>query len=192
MISLNQGIENIVSCFFSGKETDRKYGRNWYPSANLWCKKQAEMLNVPMTTFVAVVAAISPSNRWERNKIDAINLFQFGRRVNISTYNSNKRKALNIIKTNDVNLLHGPKVMSFYNCIMRPKANLVVVDRHAYRVFVGRYVTDDKINISASEYNRIVLAYKEASRITKQYPAAIQASTWMIYRNSINNAKRAA
>ena len=184
-VSLNQGIENILSVYGSGSNEDRKAGRNWYPEANRWCTQQSKELGVSVKVFAAITAALSPACRWERNKIDAANLIRFNGNVKVCTYNTNKNKAIAIMRTGNVGLLSGPKVVAFYNCMLQPDIDMVVVDRHAMRIYEGSWEPEGKPVIKGGVYEKVCEAYRHAASITNETPAALQASTWTIFRNSL-------
>jgi len=187
MISHRQGIENILSCYFTGKDHEIEHGTYWYNKANQWCIDSAKSLNIPHNTFAAVIAALSPSCPWERNKIDAVNLVMTNGSCKVSTYNVNKEKAIEILRTNDVSILSGSKVTAFYACIMDPVGDDVVVDRHALRIWEGQWIPGSKeeSKVKPAHYNRIADCYRDAAAVTGMVPSQMQAATWTIYRNNI-------
>ena len=150
--------------------------------------------------MAAVIAALSPNNRWERNLRDADNLigayilggYSDAVKVKSSTYGLNKAKALEILEgAAPLEVLGGLKVRAFYGCIMGDDA--VCVDGHAYAIWKGeRISTSSTPKISAKLYASISADYAKAtdtvnSVLGGQYkPFQIQAITWLAWRR-LNN-----
>jgi len=192
----------ILAVFFNANDSERRDGARFYSDALDFCRE-----NVPggitVPTMAAVVAALSPNNKWERNKLDAFNLaraYSIGGRdacdaVKVATYNANKHKAIRILSgENPVNVLGGLKVNAFYRCILGCQDS-VCVDGHAYAIWQGvRIPTTKTPTITPKVYAAIAADYAMASRqisqILGQYysPAQIQAITWLAWRRMMREA----
>ena len=80
-------------------------GKSWYLQANLWCEKLA--VNYGITTYkvASVLSALSPRNKWDRNKLDAEAVIKTWRNggspedVSVCTFTSNKLKAFDILNS---------------------------------------------------------------------------------------------
>ena len=80
-------------------------GQAWYLRANLWCEKVAVKYGISAYKVASVLSALSPRNKWDRNKVDAeavISTWRKGGRpddVKVCTFTSNKLKAFNILNS---------------------------------------------------------------------------------------------
>ena len=149
---------------------------------------------MPVYIAVAVIAALSPNNKWARNLINAdalIGAFVNGDgidSVKVSTYHKMKAKAWDICggaselqrrKTyaerseNHVVLLD---IMGEFN---------VTIDGHARNIAYGERVglTDDRSNIGVREYRALQAAYEETAQRVGLMPYQLQAITWRVWRD---------
>lgn len=179
---------------------DITHGKDWYAKAGRFAAALADRYGITIEHAAGVLAALSPNNKWSRNKTDAETLI--AAHVNgddpansrVSTYGQNKAKALAILAA-DVDdipgLVYGTagrKVLAFYESILgSPTA--VCVDGHAYAVWVGRRVPiGDTPTIGKGLYETIARAYTLVARRSKALcgldltPTEVQAVTWTVYR----------
>lgn len=188
----------ILAVYFSANHAEIQHGSQWYKQAQTIAQTIANSYGLSLQTVAGVIAALSPSNRWERNVVDAdllCKLYTSGgdcETLKVSTYNANKTKALQILAGfAPLGILGGLKVRAFYDCIMG-NHDVVCVDGHAYSLWLGDRVPTTRtpkispklyatiaadFTIAASQINSIVGAnYK---------PAQIQAITWVAWRRMI-------
>lgn len=179
-------IENIIKVFEFADDNDIKFGLAWYPYANYVCRKIAAKTKVPLSRVCAVMSALSPQNRWEQNMVDTENLIigwlnKNTENVKVSTFNSNKQKAINILNGNDISdELRGPKTWAFYNNILNPMSNHVTIDFHAFDIYA---MNTKKKSLSLRKYEKISSAYIEAANQLNLHPSSLQAITWCTWRN---------
>ena len=108
--------------------------------------------------------------------------------LKVSTFNGNKRKALQILSGDQpLDVLGGLKVRAFYACILGDAG--VCIDGHAYAIWLGDYVPTTKTpKISAKLYSSISAAYGQAAETingimgTSYSAAQIQAITWTVWQ----------
>lgn len=80
-------------------------GKAWYLKANLWCEKLAVNYGISTYKVASVLSALSPRNKWDRNKQDAEAVIQTWRNggspddVSVCTFTSNKLKAFDILNS---------------------------------------------------------------------------------------------
>jgi len=195
MDSITHG--SILAVFFTASQAEIEEGRQWYISANTIAKNIAashRCIN-GCNTVAAVIAALSPNNRWHRNIIDAEALIkvhslggEYGA-IKVSTYSKNKDKAIRILEGEEpLDVLGGNKVRAFYRCILGEDD--VCVDGHAFSIWSGQRVSTTKTpKISDSLYRAIVKDYQKATTVINSitqlnYTASqIQAITWVTWRN---------
>ena len=191
---------SILAVFFAATDFETINGANWYATAQDAAATMAQRYSLSADTVAAVIAALSPNNRWERNLKDADNLisayilggYSDAVKVKSSTYGLNKTTALKILEgAAPLEVLGGLKVRAFYGCIMGQDA--VCVDGHAYAIWRGeRISTSSTPKISAKLYASIVADYIRATDTINnvlggQYqPRQVQAITWLAWRR-LNN-----
>jgi len=187
-------IHNIVSVYRDADETQHAEGLLWYSDAQKAAHNIAVKYDIAVYIAVAVIAALSPNNKWSRNIVNAdalIGAFIRGDgllSVKVSTYNKMKQKAWDILAARpDYDgakaMLKGQKITSFFMDIMG-EFN-VTIDGHARNIAYGERVglTDDRTNIGVREYRALQAAYEEAARRVGLMPYQLQAITWRVWRD---------
>lgn len=193
-----QYVRNILKVYRQATVAEMESGIEWYARAKREAKRIATQFDVPLTTVVGVMAALSPNNRWERNKVDAFNLVSAyceGLDIDafkVSTYHTMKHKAWSIMQdalTTDSDILarlNGQKIRSFYSNILG--LDEVTVDGHALNIARGQRVglTDDATNIGKLLYRELQAAYVRAAKRAKVKPHEMQAITWTAWKRIHN------
>ena len=139
-------IYNITSVYRDADATQYNEGLVWYDDAQKAAYRIALKYDVPVYIVAAVIAALSPNNKWSRNVTNAdalIGAFIRGDgllSVKVSTYNAMKQKAWDILAARpDYDgakaMLKGQKITSFFMDIMG-EFN-VTVDGHARNIAYG-------------------------------------------------------
>jgi hypothetical protein len=194
LIDHERMIHNIVSVYRDADETQHAEGLLWYSDAQKAAHNIAVKYDIAVYIVVAVIAALSPNNKWSRNIVNAdalIGAFIRGDgllSVKVSTYNKMKQKAWDILAARpDYDgakaMLKGQKITSFFMDIMG-EFN-VTIDGHARNIAYGERVglTDDRTNIGVREYRALQAAYEEAARRVGLMPYQLQAITWRVWRD---------
>ena len=188
-------------------QTDIISGLNWYQRAHdLAVKFTHASDGLTMGQAVGVIAALSPSNKWERNCIDAeamIKTWAIGgdyNAIKVCTFNTNKQKAIDILSLDMESvdaeaiptILSGQKVVAFYRSIMGDKSS-VCVDGHAYAIFIGERIPTTKTpSITPKLFETIQRAYQLVAKRSVELcgveltPTQVQAVTWVTYRRLIH------
>ena len=118
-------IHNITSVYRDADETQHAEGLLWYDNAQKAAYLIALKYDVPVYIVAAVIAALSPNNKWTRNVTNAdalIGAFIRGDgidSVKVSTYHKMKAKAWDILAARpDYDgakaMLKGQKITSFF------------------------------------------------------------------------------
>jgi len=187
-------IHNITSVYRDADETQHAEGLLWYSDAQKAAHNIAVKYDIAVYIAAAVIAALSPNNKWSRNIVNAdalIGAFIRGDgllSVKVSTYNKMKQKAWDILAARPdydgaKRMLKGQKITSFFMDIMG-EFN-VTIDGHARNIAYGERVglTDDRTNIGVREYRALQAAYEEAARRVGLMPYQLQAITWRVWRD---------
>lgn len=194
LIDHEKMIYNISSVYRNADETQHAEGLLWYSDAQKAAHDIAVKYDIAVYLVVAVIAALSPNNKWSRNIVNAdalIGAFIRGDSIDsvkVSTYNKMKAKAWDILAARpDYDgakaMLKGQKITSFFMDIMG-EFN-VTIDGHARNIAYGERVglTDDRTNIGVREYRALQAAYEEAARRVGLMPYQLQAITWRVWRD---------
>lgn len=183
---------NVLKAYRAASEQDRAEGLSWYTDT----RDYARTLDSDLQRAAGVIAALSPRLQWTQNVNAAANVYA-GRPA--AGLGDAKRKAARILAGEaPLDVLGGPKVRAFYQCIIlaghHPTA--VCVDMHAHDIALGR-VTDDATRTRnlgrKGGYELIAGAYVAAARILAREgitvtPAQVQATTWVHWRKVARKA----
>ena len=194
LIDHEKMIYNISSVYRDADSVQHAEGLLWYSDALKSANLMAIKHGVPVYIAVAVIAALSPNNKWSRNVINAdalIGAFIRGDgidSVKVSTYHKMKAKAWDILAARPdydtaKKMLKGQKITSFF-CDIMGEFN-VTIDGHARNIAYGERVglTDDRTNIGVREYRALQAAYEEAARRLGLMRYQLQAITWRVWRD---------
>lgn len=203
-LSPNAG--HIIAKFALATTEEVVSGQQWYKSAHEIAARLARNNNITTAKAAGVLAALSPNNKWERNCLDAEHLIQAyihgdeddARQVSVCTYSAMKEKAIKILNSKEdiyfdeiINILNGPKIIEFFNCIMQKKD--VCIDGHAYSIWFGERMTMKQVpNIGKRLRERIKSDYLDATNWinlemdTNYLPSDIQAIVWVCHKRIYN------
>ena len=199
-LSPNAG--HIIAKFALATTEEVVSGQQWYKNAHEIASRLARNNNISTAKAAGVLAALSPNNKWERNCLDAEHLIQAfihgdeddARNISVCTYSAMKEKAIKILNSKEdiyfdeiINILNGPKIIEFFNCIMQKKD--VCIDGHAYSIWFGERMTMKQVpNIGKRLRERIKSDYLDATEWinlemnTNYLPSDIQAIVWVCHR----------
>ncbi len=195
---LSKGSRAIVAKFELATSQEVQVGIDWYRQAFSISNRIGKQYGIMTSTVAAVIAALSPNNKWERNVKDAENIikaFKHGddddvMNVKCCTYTMNKLKALNILKSSGLDnetILKGPKTIEFYHCIMMEDD--VCIDGHAYSIWFDERLTMKEVpNIGKKLRAQIKQDYKDATSFINEelgldyLPSVVQAITWVTHK----------
>ena len=205
-------VGNIFRIFTQATESEINDGIAWYSRARQDAERIAQRHEVAHNVAVAVVAALSPNNRWERNVRDAdilITAYMDGESVesvSVCTYHKMRQKAWDILEfahssgsvNTDVDdgdlirILKGQKIVCFFQNIMGHDA--CTIDGHARNICYNERLSlsGSKFTIGKIEYAALQECYRHAasvltlsadSRIPNGIKAyELQAITWVAWR----------
>jgi len=176
---------------------ERELGKTWYNEAKEYVNTLSEKFNIQPIICAGVVSALSPNNRWERNKIDAHAVLEATvynispDAVKVCTYNHNKDKAFSIAKGNREILERSPKTYAFAHNISGLDTNKVTIDKWHLRAIQTRSKSPKycKTTITPLQYK---LLEKDCQRVAGKYsliPSELQAIVWVTIRNRWTSTK---
>ena len=103
LIDHEKMVYNITAVYRDADATQHAEGLLWYSDAQKAAYNIAARYEIPVYLVVAVIAALSPNNKWSRNVTNAATLIDAFLRgdgidsVKVSTYHAMKRKAWDIL-----------------------------------------------------------------------------------------------
>ena len=128
-------VGNIEKIFKQASKEEIAVTRQWYQNAKKFTEDLSLKFDNQLSSkkIAGVIAALSPRNEWNRNKLDAetlckeflsnkyyqLNLFGYHMLLNskVCTFNTNKSKAIKILLNDDSkieSILKGNKLINFY------------------------------------------------------------------------------
>jgi hypothetical protein len=143
----------------------------------------AQRFNLTVNQAAAIIAVLSPRNKWARNVRDAIGLCKYGTEYKTSTFGRNTGKALNIIEGKPVcDYVKGNKVEAFHKLIVNPlDSNTVCVDTWAIALALN--IKPSEVGtLTDKNYSDLSLCYVNVAREVNITPWQMQAVTWLWIR----------
>ena len=196
---LPMSAENVAAVFALATAGERQVHATWYETARDAAIAIAAATGLELDTVVGVIAALSPTNKWERNLVDAENVCrtyvadpESAATVKVCTYGNNLKKAIKVLECEELDeiptILNGRKITAFFHCIMGNQ-DTVVIDGHAYSIWIGDRLTMKQVpSIGIKLYRTIVADYVQATYIINaRYnltlkPYQVQSITWNAWK----------
>jgi hypothetical protein len=170
---------NFYHLFNIASDCQINRGINWYNEAREFCQSIAVKYNKPYMQVCAVLAALSPRNKWERNKIDCEELVKGNASHKYATFSSNVLKGIKCLMAQTyqevITILNSNKVTAFFDNIFNMYSQLVTIDTHMYQVIFGRVPQQ----ISDREYNELSQMIIDIANEFKLIPYELQAIVWI-------------
>ncbi len=188
---MTESADNILAVYRGARPDQIAAGLSWYGDA----RKVAKLLaNGDVRVGAGVLAALSPQTSWAQNMTLAARAFDEG--VATGHTGANLAKANRILLGEDpeevlgwnlANPRSGHKVRNFYRNIVNPTGPECTIDRHAFNIAKGYVTTDverrqlDRVG----EYARFAALYTEVATALGIPVAALQAITWVVWREAL-------
>jgi len=170
-------------------------GLTWYNEAMAYTQALSTTFGVSREIAAGVISALSPNNRWERNKRDAMKVLQAVKdgmpedSVSVCTFDRNKSKAFEIARGNRKVLRQSPKTFAFARNVGERDENHVTIDRWHLRACQSVSMKPIKLaeSCSAKQYRIIEEETMKVAREHGMTGYALQAVIWVTIRNRWNN-----
>jgi hypothetical protein len=175
----------LLQAYYASNEAEREQGRHWYDDASSFACALSSGTSYTVEQTAAVLAILSPSNKWARNRQDATSLIAAhaaGARVDdvrCATYDHNKRRAWAVLDstTNIVWSKASPKVSAFYRAILGDP-DAVTLDRWALRAALHADTVGEPARRAC------LRAYANAAAAVGETPRDFQAIVWCHVRGA--------
>jgi len=173
---------NILRVYDQATADELRQGLEWYSNAHA----QAALLHADIRVGAAIIAALSPGLRWEKNVEAARRVIAGESLEGLGVrWPDGVAKAKRILAgENPAVVLKGNKVRAFWQCILNPDNVLhVCIDGHAYSIWRGKRIPVNATpEIADRAYVKISSDYVQAARAVGITPARLQAITWIVWR----------
>ena len=199
LVKSGDGVNNIINVYNEATPEEKDYWGKWYHYAKADVKELADKYSEqlrefenPFEVMAAIVAVLSPGNKWALNISAAEKIMMDAKRIN--AYPKNIEKANFIKLTGDTSLVTGPKVTVFFKSLLDPASveKHMVLDGHAINIWRGEKLHLKGLkNPTKEERIQMINDYQEASTKLSVPVQAIQAVTWYIWKYSSNDLKPA-
>jgi len=156
--------ENLIKWFNERTIEEHNAGLFWYAEAQQFTHELANEYDLDPYKVAGVVSALSPNNKWERNKIDAETVVKAHiagigpDSVKVCTYNANKNKAFEILRGNTEITAKSPKTHAFAMNVGLNSPDHITVDKwHLRSCVVGPDdgIVDCAESCTAVQYRRV-------------------------------------
>jgi glycosyltransferase involved in cell wall biosynthesis len=175
---------DIIKLFNQTNGDNLDNGMTWYKDANVYARTLAKDFDIPLNKVIGVMAALSPNNKWARNKIDTRNFLAVpSLETKVCTFMNQRKKALAILESSGTHedietILNGIKTKNFYhNISFYLDSDKVTVDMWAFRS-VG---AEEKLK----NVPLVTQAYQELAQELNIVPHQLQAVVWGVIRGSL-------
>lgn len=188
---------NLTRLLNNAEKNDFDQGLLWYRQARLYSYELAKKYDFPFIKVCAIIAALSPRSRWERNKIDADKLIGYALGHNpmpkCGTYGLMVKKALKVIALDKfdqntiLQVLNGPKISAFFKNIYDGENFDVTVDSWIHLAAQGKYIAvKNRKGLNKTVYQKIEQVIKSLSLQLGIKPYETQAILWVTFKRLTN------
>lgn len=177
------GISNIINVYNQAKDNEKDYWGKWYYHAKNDVEELAKKYEISFEVMAAIVAVLSPGNKWKGNLLAAERVMEGSPKVN--AYPVQLKKANAIKDTGNTSLVSGPKVTVFYKSLLDPKSveENLVLDGHAINIWRGEKKALKGLKMpSKQNREKMVNDYIAAAKQLGVPVQAVQAVTWYIWK----------
>lgn len=183
---IQQYANNIEKVFLAANLAEVNQGVTWYGEAREFCEELGYKYNLPVWKVALMVSALSPRNKWGRNKKDTVDVIRNGLDATCATFNANKVKACKIFHAQSLKegldiLGKGKKTRAFFMNIYNYNSNRVCVDSWACRI-----AKLGKDTPTVKQYRDLEKAYQLVAEKYGHVPMDVQAITWVAYRDRLS------
>ena len=166
-------------------------GKRWYADAQEFTRETAVRFNLEPYKVAAVVSALSPNNKWYRNKQDAYSVcraFTEGLGpddVKVCTYTSNKIKAFEILAGETEITAKSPKTHAFAMNVGLLSASHITIDKWMIRaalVHEQEGVIPTVESCTAVQYRRLEKLTAQLAKKHNLKGYELQAIVWVMIK----------
>jgi len=187
-------ILNCLERWLEKATPEQRYnGLRWYNEAQDWAKYLSETFGIDRYKTAGVISALSPRNKWERNKVDAFNVCQVWKDgktendVKVCTYGANKRKAFAILNGDTEITAKSPKTHAFAANVGLLASDFVTVDKWHIRACLcspKEGIKDSVESCTPAQYRRLEAITLKLARKYGLKGYEVQAVIWVTIKEN--------
>ena len=166
-------------------------GMEWYDDAMAFAQLLSDTFGITRVIAAAIISALSPNNKWERNKVDAWALCQAYAKgltlddFKVCTYNSNKVRAWKI-RSGEIKITKDSrKTYAFALNVGDRDESVVTLDKWMARAFSTTSLKpkDTPTSFTPKQYDRFEAHFVKVAKRLGYKPYELQAIVWVVMRN---------
>lgn len=181
---------NLRKWYRCATQDQKLAGLRWYEDAQDHSKLIADTFDIDRYVSAQVISALSPNNKWNRNKIDAFNVVRCWKdgddfeSVKVCTYSTNKQKAFDILNGKVSIEKTAPKTHSFGMNIGYLSPDHVTIDKWHIRACLCSPMEQSKVveTLTEKHYKRVEKLTVELAREYNIKGYEFQAIVWIAVR----------
>ena len=186
---------NLKKWYLNARGIEYVAGMAWYREAQEFTESVAYLYKIDPYKVAGVVSALSPNNRWERNKVDAIAVIKAyiagttPEDVKVCTYNANKVKAFNILSGSIEITAKSPKTHAFAMNVGLNSPDHITIDKWHIRACLTTPedgVTDCTESCTLKQYQRIEALTAQVAHSYGMKGYEFQAQVWLTIKRVWN------
>lgn len=190
-IKLNDATKRIIKHLGRATPQELHDGMEWYDDAMAFAQLLSDTFSITRVMAAAIISALSPNNKWPRNKVDAWTLCQAyadGKGIDsfkVCTYNSNKVKAWGIRSGTVAITKDSPKTYAFALNVGDRNESVVTLDKWMARAFSTTSLKPRKTpeTFTPKQYERFQTHFVNVALRLGYKPYELQAIVWVVMRN---------
>jgi len=172
-------------------ESQIEDGKNWYKESQNFAKYLSETYNLDRYVCASVISALSPNNKWERNKIDAETVIKAHlngiapENIKVCTYNANKYKAFDILN-GKVITEKSPKTHSFAMNVGLLSSDHITIDKWHLRaclVYPNDGILPCVESCTSVQYRRVEKITSQIAKNNNLKGYELQAIIWVTIKD---------
>lgn len=189
-------IENRLKAWLDeSTQQEREEGISWYSEAQMFVEHTSKKYGIAPYKVAGVVSALSPNNKWERNKYDAITVIKAYLAdispddVKVCTYNANKKKAFEILRGNTEITAKSPKTHSFAMNVGLLSPDHITIDKWHLRACVTKPsdgIVDCMESCTSAQYRSIESITADLAHKSGYKGYELQAIIWVTIKRVWN------
>ncbi len=190
-LKLNDATKRIETHVGRATPQELHEGMLWYSDAMSFAQTLSNAFDITKVMAAGIISALSPNNKWERNKVDAWNLCEAYAKglslddFKVCTYNSNKVRAWSIRSGETKITKESRKTYAFALNVGDRDESVVTLDKWMARAFLTTSLKPKKTleSFTPKQYDRLESHFVSVAKRLGYKPYELQAIVWVVMRN---------
>jgi hypothetical protein len=190
-LKLPAATKRILKWLYRATPEELREGLAWYDDAMAFAELLSDTFGITKVMAAAIISALSPNNKWPRNKVDAWNLCEAYAKgltlddFKVCTYNSNKVRAWKI-RSGEIKITKDSrKTYAFALNVGDRDESVVTLDKWMARAFSTTSLKpkDTPTTFTPKQYDRFETHFVKVAKRLGYKPYELQAIVWVVMRN---------